>query len=320
MRIWLTGASGMVGHHFLGHPGTSVFQILTPSRSELDLLDYSAVLNYVSREQPDLILHAAGKVGGIQANMRTPVQFLLENLDIGRNVVAAAKQAGIRKLINLGSSCMYPRNASNPLQEESILHGELEPTNEGYALAKITISRLCEYIHREDPAYQYKTVIPCNLYGPWDKFNLAHSHMIPAAMNKIHHAHKGHTDEVEIWGEGTARREFMYAGDLADFLLYAIHHFDSMPHVLNAGLGHDYTVNEYYNAIAQIIGYQGRFVHDLSKAVGMKQKLVDVGKLTSFGWQAPTPLLKGLQHTYSFYLQQEADQHNEVSTREQHME
>ncbi|MGY9001246.1 MAG: NAD-dependent epimerase/dehydratase family protein, partial [Rhodospirillales bacterium] len=180
MRILITGGSGMVGQNLLEHPAIKEFAVIAPSSRELNLLDFSATRSYLHQLKPDLVIHAAGKVGGIQANIREPVSFLMDNLDMGRNIVWAAHQAGIKKLINLGSSCMYPRNCSEPLDEEMVLKGELEPTNEGYALAKVVTARLCEYIMREDSNYQYKTLIPCNLYGKYDQFGPVNSHLIPA--------------------------------------------------------------------------------------------------------------------------------------------
>ncbi|HHT9158335.1 MAG TPA: GDP-L-fucose synthase family protein [Candidatus Brocadiaceae bacterium] len=303
MSVLLTGASGMVGRNFLEHPEACNFEILAPSGSGLNLLDYATVKEYLINFKPDIVIHAAGKVGGIQANIREPVRFLLENLDMGRNLVWAAHETGIKKLINIGSSCMYPRNAPNPLKEDMILHGELEPTNEGYALAKIAVARLCEYIVRENPEYQYKTLIPCNLYGRWDKFDPSNSHLVPAIIKKVHDAIIANGKEVGIWSSGTARREFMYAGDMADCLVHAIRNFNSLPLSMNVGLGYDYTIDEYYRITAEVIGFKGKFVHDLSKPEGMRQKLVDVSRLKSFGWQAKTSLEEGIEKTYKFYLE-----------------
>lgn len=303
-KILLTGAGGMVGKNILEHPAINQFDILTPKSTELDLRDFKSVAKYLEFHQPDTIIHAAGKVGGIQANMREPVGFLMENLDMGRNVVLAAHQAGIKYLINLGSSCMYPRNHSEPLLEEMVLKGELEPTNEGYALAKVVTARLCEYIMREDSRYQYKTLIPCNLYGRHDKFDPTHSHLLPAIIHKVHLAKENKQNEVEIWGDGNARREFMYAGDLADAILRAITTFDALPSYMNVGLGRDYTINEYYQAVAKVMGFKGEFVHDTSKPVGMARKLVDIGRQKNWGWQAQFNLQAGVEKTYEFYLRE----------------
>jgi GDP-L-fucose synthase len=196
---------------------------------------------------------------------------------------------------------MYPREAQNPLQEELILKGELEPTNEGYAIAKVVATRLCEYIVKENPALQYKTVIPCNLYGKYDKFSPEHSHMVPAVIKKIYEAKQNNATEIDIWGDGLARREFMYTADLADFVFYALDHFDKMPQNINVGLGFDYTINEYYEAIAAAVGFTGKFVHDLSKPIGMKQKLIDDSKLKQFGWQHKTSLKEGIKKTLDYF-------------------
>ncbi|MDZ4202913.1 MAG: GDP-L-fucose synthase [Gallionella sp.] len=303
-RILLTGGGGMVGRNVLEHPAIGEFEVLAPRSGELDLRDFAAVQNYLAKHRPDIVIHAAGKVGGIQANMREPVCFLLENLDMGRNIVWAARQAGIKRLLNLGSSCMYPRNHNEPLTEEMVLKGELEPTNEGYALAKVVTARLCEYIMREDANYQYKTLIPCNLYGRHDKFDPAHSHLIPAIIHKVHLAKQVGQTSVEIWGDGTARREFMYAGDLADALIRAIEQFETLPPVMNVGLGHDHTINEYYQAAAEVMGYTGSFAHDTGKPVGMARKLVSVGRQQAWGWSAQSDLRTGIEKTYDFYLKE----------------
>lgn len=302
-RVFLTGGRGLVGRNFLDHAAAADFEIFAPTSEALNLLDYPSVLSALGYFKPDIVVHAAGKVGGIQANIREPVAFLLENLDMGRNVVWAARNLGIKRLLNLGSSCMYPRDSVNPLREETVLRGELEPTNEGYALAKVTVARLCDYIRREQPEIQYKTLIPCNIYGRYDKFDPLTSHMVPAILDKLHQAKITGTACVDIWGDGTARREFMYAGDLADCMWQAIRHFDTLPDYMNVGLGYDLAVNEYYEAAARVVGYAGRFSHDLAKPVGMKQKLVCVERATSWGWRAPTSLAEGLAKTYDYYLE-----------------
>lgn len=303
MRIFLTGSRGMVGRNFLEHSAAGSHEILAPSSSELDLRDYEEVCSFIHKCSPDVVIHAAGRVGGIQANMRDPVSFLIENLDMGRNVILASRQAGVKQLLNLGSSCMYPRNAPNPLREEMVLTGELEPTNEGYALAKIMAARLCDYIGREDASFQYKTLIPCNIYGRHDKFDPMQSHMVPAVIQKIHQAKLSGATEVEIWGSGNARREFMYAGDLAECMWRAIHSFDTLPSMLNVGLGVDLSIRDYYKAVARVVGYTGKFVHDLTKPEGMAQKLVSTEKLKKWGWFATTTLEQGITKTYQFYLE-----------------
>lgn len=303
-KILLTGGGGMVGRNILEHPAINDFEVLAPRSKELDLRDFSSVHNYITKQKPDLVIHAAGKVGGIQANMREPVGFLLENLDMGRNVVLASFQARVKELINIGSSCMYPRNYLEPLTEEMVLKGELEPTNEGYALAKIITARLCDFIVRENANYQYKTIIPCNLYGRHDKFDPQHSHLLPAIIHKIHQAKMNNDPSVDIWGDGTVRREFMFAGDLADAIVSAIKNFETLPSYMNIGLGRDYTINEYYQAAAAVIGFKGEFVHDITKPVGMARKLVSVDRQLAWGWMSKIDLVSGIQNTYKFYLEE----------------
>jgi len=301
MKILLTGANGMVGRNILEVAKKHHHDFLSPSSSELNLLDANATQKYIHKHKPDMILHAAGIVGGIQANIAEPVRFLVENMQIGLNILTAANEYNVANFLNLSSSCMYPRDAMNPLSEEMILKGELEPTNEGYALAKITSTRLCEYISKENSSRLYKTIIPCNLFGRFDKFSPNHSHMIPAVIRKIDEAKKSKQQEIDIWGDGEARREFMYAEDLAEFIFYAIDNLKSMPQNLNVGLGTDYTINEYYQAVAKVVGYRGSFKHDLSKPVGMKQKLIDDTKLKEFGWGNKINLEDALQKTYEYY-------------------
>ena len=300
MRILVTGATGLVGRN-IKKSIENDYLILPTSIEDLDLCNYNSVYNFIYETKPDLIIHCAGLVGGIVANIKNPVRFLIENMDMGRNVILAAYKAGIKRLINMGTSCMYPREAPNPLKEDYILKGELEPTNEGYALAKIVTQRLCNYIKNENPEYNYKTLIPCNLYGRYDKFDLANAHMIPAIITKIHDAIVNKKDNVEIWGDGTVRREFMHVNDLVSFVKFSIENYEVIPDIINVGLGYDYSVNDYYNIIAKVIGYKGNFVHDLSKPTGMNQKLVDISLATGIGWKAKVTLEEGIQMTYEYF-------------------
>ncbi len=294
----------MVGRNLLEHPAIRKYEILAPSRQELDIRDFGAVQVYLSKSRPEIVIHAAGKVGGIQANLREPVGFLLENLDMGRNIVLGSFQSGIKRLINLGSSCMYPANHQESLREEMVMQGGLEPTNEGYALAKIVTARLCEYIMREDKSFHYKTLIPCNIYGRHDKFDPRHSHLLPSIIHKIHQAVQCGLQTVEIWGDGTARREFMYAGDLADALARAMDDVKALPTYMNVGLGKDSTVNEYYQTVAKVMEYTGDFTHDLTKPVGMARKLVNVARQQSWGWSAQHDLRDGIAKTCDYYLKE----------------
>jgi GDP-L-fucose synthase len=306
-RIFLTGGRGMVGQNIIEHPLAHKYEIIAPSSQELDLTNFEATYQFMVTAKPDIVIHCAGRVGGIQANIAHPVDFLITNIDLCRNVIMAAKKANVPKLLNLGSSCMYPRNAPNPLGENLVLQGELEPTNEGYAIAKIFATRLCEYINRENlqkgtSNVCYKTLIPCNLYGRYDKFSPQNSHLIPAIIHKIHQAKINMQSEVDIWGDGTAHREFMFAGDLAGAVLKAIQDFYHLPDVLNIGTGHDHSINEYYLTAAKVIGWNGKFVHDITKPVGMKQKLVDIARQRNWGWMPETSLNVGIEKTYQYYL------------------
>ena len=302
-RLFLTGGSGMVGQNIQAHESAKNWDILAPTSAELDLTDSKAVCAYIKMHKPDLVIHAAGRVGGIQANMAQPVSYLDINNVIGRNVIMGTWNEGVRNLINLGSTCMYPAAAPNPLTEDMILTGPLEKTNEGYALAKIMAMRLCEYINLEDPKARFKTLIPCNLFGPFDKFDPKYSHLLPAIIHKVHQAKIEGAPHVEIWGNGKARREFMYAPDLADAVLRAASDIETCPELINIGLGHDFTINEYYSKVAEVVDWHGKFTHDLSRPVGMKQKLCDVRRATEWGWSAPTTLRVGIEETYKFYCE-----------------
>ncbi|WP_299865490.1 GDP-L-fucose synthase [uncultured Hoeflea sp.] len=301
MKILLTGGNGMVGRNIRDHALAQTHELFAPRSAELDLTNMAATEDVIAALKPELIIHAAGRVGGIQANMAHPVEFLVENLDMGRNIVMAARKAGVPKLINIGSSCMYPRAAPNPLEETAILSGELEPTNEGYALAKVVTARLCDYVSRSTPELAYKTLIPCNIFGVHDKFDPAVSHLLPAIIRKIDEARQSGADSVEIWGTGEARREFMFASDLADGIWAAVTGFNQLPGMMNMGVGQDHSVNDYYAAVARVIGWQGTFTHDSSKPVGMKQKLVSVDLQRQFGWMPSTSLDDAIAQTYSHF-------------------
>ena len=306
MKVFLTGGRGMVGRAVQDDPAAAGHDIIAPSSADLDLTDRRAVMAAVAEAKPDLVIHAAGKVGGIQANMADKAGFLTDNMDMGLNIVLAAQAAGVPQLLNLGSSCMYPHDASNPLAEESLGKGELEPTNEGYGLAKLAVARLCAFLSEQHEGLSYKTLMPCNLYGLHDKFDPARSHLVPAIIRKVHEAKVAGAPSVEIWGDGTARREFMFAGDLADGIWTAAQRFDDLPGFMNIGLGHDHSINDYYAIAADVIGWQGNFTHDLSKPTGMQQKLVSVERLEAFGWQAQHSLAEGLALTYAHFKEHHA--------------
>jgi GDP-L-fucose synthase len=300
--ILLTGGTGMVGRNTRDLAAERNVEVLAPPRSELDLADAGSVRDYVRKVRPSIVVHAAGRVGGIEANMREPVAFLTENWDMGRNIVTAARAAGVKRLINLGSSCMYPKDLDRPIREEDLLTAPFEPTNEAYAIAKYAVQRLCAYVSTESPGLAYKTLIPCNLYGRHDTFDPRRSHLAAAVIHKVHEAKMRSAKTVDIWGDGGARREFLYAGDLADAILTAIDRFDTLPAIMNVGSGVDHSVDDYYRIAAEVVGYAGAFHHDRSKPVGMKRKLMDVSRATEWGWTAKTALKEGLARMYDYYL------------------
>tara|TARA_Y100001968_G_C19437838_1_gene760823 strand:- start:332 stop:1258 length:927 start_codon:yes stop_codon:yes gene_type:complete len=301
MKVWITGATGMVGKNLIEHPKASQYELLIPNRSELNLGNKESIKNWLDKYKPDLVIHAAGKVGGIQANIANPTEFLSSNLQIGLNVITSCMNLGIKKVINLGSSCMYPKQANNPLNIQSLLTGSLEPTNEGYALAKIICQRLCQYYSKENLNAYYKTLIPCNIYGKYDSFKEQDAHLVPSIIRKIHQAKLKGSSQVEIWGSGKARREFMYAEDLADAIWFCLENIVKLPNTINIGLGYDFTINEYYRNIAEILNYKGNFKHDLNKPEGMKQKIVEIDMISKLGWKHKTKLKNGIQITYDYF-------------------
>lgn len=292
----------MIGSNIVNNELANNYEILFPTSKELNLLDYKKIFDYLKLNKPEIIVHAAGIVGGIEANIKYPVKFLVENFQMGFNILMASKNQNIKKFINLGSSCMYPKDSKNPISEDLILNGALEPTNEAYALSKIACAKLCEYISSQDNSFLYKTVIPCNLFGKYDNFNSESSHMIPGVIRRIFEAKIEGNKTVEIWGDGSVRREFMYAGDFANFIFYAIENFIKMPQNINVGIGKDYSIIEYYNIIADVIGFKGTYKYNFSKPTGMKQKLVDNKKLKEFGWTNKTSLKEGIKSSFDHFI------------------
>lgn len=305
-RLFVTGGGGLVGRNLLAHPGMADWQVLAPARADLDLEDAAALRGWLSRHRPDAVVHAAGLVGGIAANMAAPARYLAVNARIGLNLIEACRAAEIQVLINLSSSCVYPAALGRDLREEQILTGALEPTNEGYALAKIMAMRLIEYALRETPELGWRTLVPCNLYGPHDRFDPARAHLLPAIIHKLHRARAESAASVEIWGDGTARREFMYAPDLADAILRALADPHALPPVMNIGIGQDHAINDYYRIAAEVIGWHGRFTHDLSRPVGMAQKLLSVTRQRDWGWAPATGLRDGIAATSAWYQRHHA--------------
>lgn len=306
VKVLVTGANGMVGKNLVERLAMQGdLDVLAPLRSELNLLDQHLVTAYMQEHRPDFVFHLAAKVGGIQANINEPVEFLVENTMMNTHVIMAAMESGVQQFINLGSSCMYPRNR-DILHESDVLTGELEPTNEGYALAKLTAARLCQYITKTK-GLMYKTVVPCNLYGRYDHFDAVRSHMVPAVIRKMHEAKDNKAKGVSIWGDGESRREFMYVDDLIDFMLLAMSDMQALPDIINVGLGFDYSINEYYKIGAEVIVYNGIFTHDLEKPAGMRRKMMDVSSAHAMGWKAKTSLQDGMKYMYDYYLNEVVD-------------
>lgn len=301
LKILITGASGLVGSSLLRNNFIANQNLYTPSSSQLDLLDFDKVNQFFKKKNFDFVIHSAGAVGGIQANINNQSAFLKKNLEMGMNVVTAAKDNNINNLINISSSCIYPKNISTPIKEEMLLSSFLEPTNEGYALAKIAVLKYCFFISQQFNL-NYKSIIPCNIFGPGDTYDEIHSHLVPAVILKLHNAKIKNIPKVEIWGDGNAKREFMLSDDLAEFVEYALKNFRKIPSFINVGVSKDYSVKEYYQKIAKITGYKGRFIFDKTKPAGMKRKKVSTHKLSKIGWKNSYSLDEGLSITYKDFL------------------
>jgi GDP-L-fucose synthase len=299
--IFVAGARGLVGSALCRALEQRGFaRVLAPSRSALDLRDRGEVQTFFAAERPDYVFMAAAKVGGIVANDSYPADFIRDNLEIQTNVIDAAYRAGTRKLCFLGSSCIYPRLAPQPLQESSLLTGPLEPTNQWYAVAKIAGIKMCQ-AYALQHGFNAISVMPTNLYGPGDNFDLHTSHVLPALLRKFHAAKESGANEVTVWGSGTPRREFLYVDDLADALCFLMEHYDS-PEIINVGWGEDVTIAELAELIAGVVGFRGALMFDRSKPDGVPRKLLDVGKITSLGWRPSTRLTDGIRATYDWYL------------------
>lgn len=304
-KIYLAGHRGMVGKALLRalkNHGVSPGTIITASHQELDLRNQSATNQFFSESRPSLVIVAAAKVGGIYANNVAPVEFAYDNVMIGSNVIRAAHQYGVKRLLFLGSSCIYPKLAEQPIKEESLLSGFLEPTNEAYALAKIFCLKLCEY-YRRQYGRLYHSAMPCNLFGPGDNYHPENSHVIPGLIRRFHEAKESSASSVRIWGSGTPRREFLYADDLARACIFLLN-IEDPPDLVNIGSGCDVTISELAELVARAVGFQGCIENDLSKPDGTPRKLMDSSKIYDLGWQPETTLEKGLKLAYEDYLKE----------------
>ena len=300
-KIYVAGHRGLVGAAIVRRLSSEGYsQLLTRSHKELDLTDQAQVRRFFETERPDFVFLAAARVGGIYANDAYPADFLRDNLLIQTHVIDAAYQAGVKKLLFLGSSCIYPKLAPQPLKEEYLLTGPLEPTNEWYAVAKIAGIKMCQ-AYRRQYGFHAISLMPTNLYGPGDNFDLQNSHVLPALLRKFHEAKQAGAPEVTVWGTGTPRREFLHVDDLADAALFLMERYDG-EEMVNVGVGEDVTIRELALLIKEVVGYQGELVFDSSKPDGTPRKLMDVGRLHALGWRARIPLIEGVRATYEWYL------------------
>jgi GDP-L-fucose synthase len=306
LKVLVTGAAGMLGGNVVqAFQSAGTGSVLGVTRDDLDLRDAEALAALLKETKPDLVVHAAAMVGGIQANIKNPFDFLHSNLSMDANVVQSCVAAGVQKLIYLGSSCMYPKNFRQPLVETDVLAAPLEPTNEGYAIAKIAGSKLCEYAS-ESFGLNYKTIIPSNLYGPGDNFNPGSSHLLASVIRKVHQAKESGSDGIDVWGSGGARREFTFVGDLASWVAASVDDIESLPPLLNLGIGVDYSIDEFYLAAMKIIGYQVPLIHDPTKPEGMMAKLMDSSLAkTHHGWNPTTALTQGIEKTYRWFIERQ---------------
>ena len=295
-KIWVAGHKGMVGGAIKRRLEEEDCQILTADRATLDLAQYIAVEEWVASQKPDIVIIAAAKVGGIHANNTFPVDFLQTNLQIQTNIMSAAHANGVQRLLFLGSSCIYPKFADQPIAEDSLLTGPLEPTNEWYAIAKIAGIKLAQ-AYRRQYGRDWISAMPTNLYGPGDNYDLESSHVLPALLRKFHEAKVTEATSVTVWGSGTPRREFLHCDDLADALVFLLKHYSEDEHI-NVGSGTEVTIKELAHTIAEVVGYEADLNFDSSKPDGTPRKLMDSGRLHRLGWQAARPLKEGIAHAY----------------------
>ena len=299
-RIYVAGHSGLVGSAILRGLEKSGFrQVIVRSRAELDLMDRASVGDFFSDQTPEFVFLAAAKVGGIQANSECPANFIHDNLAILLNVIDAAYQSGTKKLLFLGSSCIYPKLAPQPIKEEYLLTGSLEPTNDAYAIAKIAGIKMCQ-AYRKQYGFNAICLMPTNLYGPGDNFDLNTSHVLPALIRKCHEAKESNSQNVTVWGTGEPRREFLYVKDLADACIFFMENYDS-GEIINVGTGQDISIRELSRLIAEIVGFNGEIVFDTTKPDGTPRKLLDITRLKNAGWTPTVPLRDGIQQTYAWY-------------------
>lgn len=299
-RVFVAGHRGMVGSALVRRLADEDCEVLTADRSELDLREQASVRAWLSEARPDVVILAAAKVGGILANDRYPADFLFDNLVIETSVIEAAYRCGTAKLLFLGSSCIYPKHAPQPMTEEALLTGPLEPTNEWYAIAKIAGLKLCA-AYRKQYGADFISAMPTNLYGPGDNFNLEQAHVVPALLRKAHDAKLNGERTLMVWGSGAPRREFLHVDDCADALVYLLQHYSDGPHV-NIGCGSDVSIRELADLVLKTVGFEGDLTFDTRKPDGTPRKLMDASKLTALGWTPRIDLESGLKDAYAWFL------------------
>ncbi len=296
-RILITGSSGMLGSSLIKKCS---YKIFTPNRKKLNLFNFDKVKKYIKKNKINFVIHCAAKVGGIHDNMNNQLKYLVENLNINKNVIMASYECGIKNFLNISSSCIYPKNIKKKITENLMFKGDFEPTNEGYAVSKFISIKICKFIS-EKKGYYYKTLVPTNLYGPNDTYDLNKSHLLAAIIKKISDAKKLKNKNIEIWGDGKARREFMYVSDLSDAIWFSVDNFNKIPSILNIGTGKDYTVKDYYKKVSKIIYPEAKFYYNKQKPSGMKRKLLDVSISKKLGWKAKISLTEGIKKTLKDY-------------------
>lgn len=309
-KIYVAGHSGLVGSAIVRNLKAKGYNnLILRGREELDLFDLEATRAFFDKEKPEYVIDAAARVGGIGDSMRHHADFLYENLEIQSHLIWSAKEAGVKKFLFLGSSCIYPKDCPQPMKEEHLLTGPQEPTNEGYSIAKIAGIKLCEFIY-DQYGMKFVSVQPTNIYGPYDNFNLETSHVIPALIRRMHEAKLNKTPEVIVWGTGNTKREFLYTDDLADAIVWVLENYDQRQ-FLNIGTGEDVSIKDLAGIIKKLVGYEGELVFDASKPDGVPRKLLDVSKLNAAGWHHQISLEDGLERSYKWYLENIAGKANE---------
>jgi GDP-L-fucose synthase len=304
IKFLITGASGMLGKSLMDQFKKKNYTFLAPSSKELNLLNLSSIKKYLNNKKPNYIIHLAGYVGGIGANMNDPIKFLHSNMLMGMNLIDIAHKMEIKNFLNIGSSCIYPTKEIGPMSENKLLSGDFEKTNEGYALAKLSIIKFCEYVAKSKD-YNYFSLIPCNIYGPNDNFDEKTGHVVSSLIDRIYRAKKNNLKTVEIWGTGKSKREFIYVDDVSKAILKFLFNKKLIKknlYWLNIGMGSDLNIKNLYLKISKLIGYKGNFVHNLNKPDGTARKLLNIRKAKNLGWTPKTKLINGLKKTINWYI------------------